>query len=474
MENIHHRWDKSGRTFRTEKSGQYVYKSAVGQRNVNRGDDIYFPYIYDSENKIVRFGDCELRLLPATIQISRGSDIFEFAFHPENEESGVWQRPSAQANSLTMIETETDEAVNYFELSYNLTTTNQETTVIFKGGGSDRLRFNFNIVSKVAGKQRLVLEHTFTETPKEIYFQKGPASEDTYFAGYEFDFCYLIWTEEEEIDRKSEIEGNIFDLHFGEKYYEKGEIKRISPETWGPTETSDDCFTVDGAYYDHLDSYLWIGEMFGGFYYSGMIWSNVTAYGAAENGTNITIYGSSVGGTGAHGSLKIEDNDSPAAWGGSPNRPEDRTPHAITIIWNEAGSGTQVSPELKTLIQQRFDDDHDAGDDMAIVWITTPATVGSIMYLAEESTGAVLTIVYSAGPEAGPYKFKYRKGGATVEITTYVEDPAGWNQTLAIRANNTIYYAQCDSNLSHANATDLRVRIGGVTYAVLHTEGTPT
>ena len=90
------------------------------------------------------------------------------------------------------------------------------------------------------------------------------------------------------------------------------------------------------------------------------------------------------------------------------------------------------------------------------------------------SSCGTMTVVGVSGPEAGPYTLKYRKGGSTVEITTYVEDPAGWNQTLAIRANNTTYYAQCDSNLSHANASDLRVRIGGTTYAVLTTAGTPT
>lgn len=47
---------------------------------------------------------------------------------------------------------------------------------------------------------------------------------------------------------------------------------------------------------------------------------------------------------------------------------------------------------------------------------------------------------------------------------TYDSDPGEWNQTLAIQVNGTKYYAQYDSNLTHPNATDLRVRIGGVTY----------
>lgn len=86
-----------------------------------------------------------------------------------------------------------------------------------------------------------------------------------------------------------------------------------------------------------------------------------------------------------------------------------------------------------------------------------------------------IKVYFSTGGETpGPYKLKYRKGGATTDITTYEAAGGGWNEALAIQANGTKYYAQCDSNTSHTNASDLRVRIGGVTYAVLSEEGTPT
>lgn len=62
---------------------------------------------------------------------------------------------------------------------------------------------------------------------------------------------------------------------------------------------------------------------------------------------------------------------------------------------------------------------------------------------------------------------KYRKSAATVEITLAESVDGAWEEALAIQAGGTKYYAQCDSNLSHANATDLRVRIGGTTYTVL-------
>jgi len=87
---------------------------------------------------------------------------------------------------------------------------------------------------------------------------------------------------------------------------------------------------------------------------------------------------------------------------------------------------------------------------------------------------AVRVFFTSAGETPGPYKLAYRKSAATVEITTYEAAGGLWNESFAIRVNATTYYAQCDSNLSHAKASDLRVRIGGVTYAVLTEEGVPS
>jgi len=93
---------------------------------------------------------------------------------------------------------------------------------------------------------------------------------------------------------------------------------------------------------------------------------------------------------------------------------------------------------------------------------------------AEEWSAATICIRPATGQTPSAYELKYRKGDATVVIKTYPVDDPLWNQTFAIQVGGTKYYAQCDSNLSHANASDLRIRVGGVTYAVLTEEGTPT
>lgn len=77
--------------------------------------------------------------------------------------------------------------------------------------------------------------------------------------------------------------------------------------------------------------------------------------------------------------------------------------------------------------------------------------------------------------EAAPLpKLHYRKSDATTDITLYDAENGTWNDSLRLRAGGAIIYAQLDSNTSHANASDLRIRVGGTTYAVLTASGIPS
>jgi hypothetical protein len=64
-----------------------------------------------------------------------------------------------------------------------------------------------------------------------------------------------------------------------------------------------------------------------------------------------------------------------------------------------------------------------------------------------------------------PSLYYYKDG--TTEITLYVTDSTSWEQALAVRADDTTYYARMDSNLSHPYASNLRIRLNDVTYAIL-------
>lgn len=68
----------------------------------------------------------------------------------------------------------------------------------------------------------------------------------------------------------------------------------------------------------------------------------------------------------------------------------------------------------------------------------------------------------------------YRKSGVTIDVTLYDTEGGTWHDSLRARVDGATLYAQLDSNISHTNASDLRIRVGGTTYAVLTTSGTPS
>lgn len=142
------------------------------------------------------------------------------------------------------------------------------------------------------------------------------------------------------------------------------------------------------------------------------------------------------------------------------------------ILGTDLGSDAPSEDTFTLGTTEVYDSDNWTWADVDGVYLGYGFRGVCITYINQLS---LVVVYYTPGGETpGPYELKYRKGGATVVITTYVTAGAGWNEALAIQVNATTYYAQCDSNLSHANASDLRVRIGGVTYAVLTEEGTPT
>jgi hypothetical protein len=73
-----------------------------------------------------------------------------------------------------------------------------------------------------------------------------------------------------------------------------------------------------------------------------------------------------------------------------------------------------------------------------------------------------------------PPKLHYRKSDATTDITLYDAENGTWNDSLRLRVGGATIYAQLDSNTSHVNASDLRMRVGGTTYAVLTASGIPS
>jgi hypothetical protein len=233
----------------------------------------------------------------------------------------------------------------------------------------------------LSGIDRLVFDRVrFSWSPDEIGIHSG----------------YII--EDQANGKKLDFFLGVFDLP------DDGDVT-ISPTTWGATETSDDCASRvnTGQYYDESSGLIGVGSYSLNYYYTGWIWSNVTVPAGATltDGCLITVTAGAELGNGIDdGTLKAVDENPVPAWSSS-ELPEDKAVYGTTVDWNlEQSSGSHDSPELKTMLQQIFDDAAwDSGDNLGVIWIdNSPGGNNYQAIVAEESgNGATLTIVYTAG-----------------------------------------------------------------------------
>jgi alpha-tubulin suppressor-like RCC1 family protein len=68
----------------------------------------------------------------------------------------------------------------------------------------------------------------------------------------------------------------------------------------------------------------------------------------------------------------------------------------------------------------------------------------------------------------------YRRTDSTYSITLYDTPNELWEHSMPVRTGEVTKYAQLDSDTGHTNASHMRVRTNGTTYAVLHTETEPS
>lgn len=64
----------------------------------------------------------------------------------------------------------------------------------------------------------------------------------------------------------------------------------------------------------------------------------------------------------------------------------------------------------------------------------------------------------------------YRRGGVTYTINLYDSTNLSWESSIQLRQSGSTKYAQLDTNTSHENASHMRVRKDGTTYAVLSSQ----
>ena len=180
----------------------------------------------------------------------------------------------------------------------------------------------------------------------------------------------------------------------------------ISPDTWGPTTTSNDCMEVDDTtYYDAYDSTdLLIGDYSGNYFDIGLKFEScgMTTGCTVDSGSKIDVtagsYGSHNGGCNAV--IEMEDSRTPVNYDSS-HRPSQRSYHGDADDWDADVSSGDFSSgsdqDFADMVQPRVADDYETGDDVAFRWRTLDEDAGS--YQSIDIDDATLTVVYT--PAAG-------------------------------------------------------------------------
>jgi len=174
---------------------------------------------------------------------------------------------------------------------------------------------------------------------------------------------------------------------------------KVLPDTWGLTETSDDANERNDATIKLGSEYISLSI---GDYLNaddlGVTFSNVTAEGTAEDGCYLQVRQNTAYAGGAECNVKAIDARNVAAWSSSYRPDTHTTKHAASVAWDlSTGSGYKNSPEIKTVIQNRFDDDHQSGDEIGLVCLQSAYGYSEIASSTNGSyAGPQLYIVYSA------------------------------------------------------------------------------
>jgi len=423
------KYNPNGRTYREMEgglpTGRKVYKGrgGNGEKNVDLGGGDFAPYVWDEPSQSIRYGGLSCEFYPAGYQVVReyGSsetliDEQKFSVQYFREQGSKWIDLDLHQIGLTVDDTNEDYCIVTRNLSDGLGNT-LNIDFLFRPREKVRLTFRLHVVD--ADQYRIRFQNTgIAGEVTEVPLIDRVTQDNLGIHRLVFENIKFLW----DADEISIHEGYVIEDQAGGKKLDfflgdfdlpaDGNIT-ISPTTWGPTTTSNDCLEYDDTtYFDDSSGDLFIGEYNLEEMDIGWIFSNVAVPAGSTCGIGCKITGTAGGfggfaGAGGNGLLEVEDSRAPDDYDQT-HRPSQRSYHAGTVVdWDTStASGTFDSPELNTLAQQRFDDDHVAGDGMAFRWREDQSTNGDWQSVVPDD--AELTLVYT---EAAGETFYQGVGG---------------------------------------------------------------
>jgi len=411
----HLKYTSNGRIYKItqndQDTGRRVYKSFIGQKSVDLGSGFFAPYVWDKPSRSIRYGTLSCTFNVDGFQTIReyGSEetlIDEQRFEVQRFHNNKWRVLDLFQVGIT-VDQQDEQCIITRDLSDGKGNT-LDVDFTFKPTEQVRLTFRLHVVA--AGLYRINFQNSgIAGDLVEVPFIKKRTQNNLGVYKLIFDNIKFRWNQDEiGIHKGYTVEdqagGKKLDFFLGDFDLPDDGSVIISPDTFGPTEANDDCFTYGGTYYAEYDDKLGVGEYYNNAQNIGWIWNNVAIEGTANTGCHLDLSGVNVAGNGnENGALRIGEARTATAWG-SGNLPEDVSLETASVTWNNSSTGSVESPEIQSLIAARLNNDFVSGDDLCIVWLdpSSDQEFNNCDVDAEEGagTGARLTIEYTvAGGE---------------------------------------------------------------------------
>jgi len=434
----HYKWEKSGRTFKTDIPNQYVYKSSIGQKNVDLGNGQYAPYVWNADEKTLKFANSELKLNSNSLEFySDGEKLNTLAIHPETKENGNWEKKPAVVLEPTVEEIDEGGAEVRLKVSYKISTEDQESVISFDAGANNKVNFDFNVKALEGGQQRLAVEF---DQPAQPISRRDRQANLLSPTSYRFNKSWWAFEENELDTHKVEL-GEKTAVYLGEKNYKKGETLRIHPDVWGgatqwanedANEAWNGAMYLDGRWnnFVYLD-----GSGDGGAEFVSWQFDNVAMSGTIDTTSKLVLAKPDPADDSTPGNidwtLRAEDTLTPVTIEAIDFNLSNRTTltTANETGVGQAGSLTITGADFAGILQELVDSYTYDGDDTISFIARTTASTGdwwSIVCDISHATGdpASLEIVYLTAADiqvdvANRYRADMRTGDTNDYLLIY-------------------------------------------------------
>ena len=407
-------------------TGLLAYVAGSGQKNVDLNGR-FEPYVWDEPSQSIRYSDKECEFHSGGYQVIREYGSVETLIDDQRFTVEYWDDPIWRVLDLFQVDLSVNQQEDYCVVTRHLSDglgNILDIEFLFEPKEDVRLTFRLHVTD--ANLYRIRFQNTgIAGDLYEVAANDPSTPNETHIHKIVFDNIRFQWDKNEipihTYDVVEQAGGKKVDIFMGDFNLPANSDVIVSPATFGPSATTDDCIETNGrtAYEDWAQCY--VGYESGTYQEldSGFRFTNVTIPDGStiSVGSFITFTSEGVTGNGCTADLFMENAQSAAAYSSSA-RPSQRTYHATSVPFDaNVASGDFDSPELNVVIQQRIDDGsnpHVSGNDLSFKWMTDQSDGDNYQTVTEND--AELTVIYAS---AYPY---YVDNGGIGTGTDYAVD----------------------------------------------------